>query len=57
MEVMVAAVTVKVVVAEIFPKVAVIVVEPFATAVDIPLASIVATVLSDELQVTCAVKS
>ena len=58
MAVTVAAVTVKVVLVEILPEVAVIVAEPTATAVAIPLlALIVATVVSDELHVAVEVKS
>ena len=49
----VAAVTVRVVVPEIPPKVAVMLEVPAATAVARPLLSIVTTGVLDELQVTC----
>ena len=50
-------VTVRVVLPEILPKLAVMVVAPAATGVARPLLLTVATDVSDELQVTCEVKS
>ncbi len=53
----VAEVTVRVVLPEILPEVAVMVVVPIETAKARPVLSIVATDGLDELQVTCVVKS
>ena len=50
-------VTVRVVLPEILPKLAVMVVAPAVTGVARPLLLTVATDVSDELQVTCEVKS
>jgi hypothetical protein len=49
--------TVRVVLPEILPEVAVMVVVPIETAMAWPLLSIVATDVSDELQVTCVAMS
>ena len=57
MEERVAAVTVRIVLPEILPWVAVMVTAPAVTAVAKPLVSIWAHDVSDELQVTCAVIS
>jgi hypothetical protein len=51
----VAVFTVRVVLAEMLPEVAVMVVVPTETAKATPVLSIVATVISDEVQVTCVV--
>ena len=57
MEDRVAGVTVRVVLPEILPKVAVMVVVPAARAVARPLLLTVATEVFDEVQVTCGVRS
>ena len=57
MEDSVAEVTVRVVLPEILPKLAVIMLVPAATAATRPLLLMVAVDVSEELQVTCEVKS